>query len=82
MSVIGEDVSAKMVDALNEKISSMDYAMFFTKEANRVFDENVRTAIMQLEQGRTLYALESLKKIYIEMEKLTVKFREGLHERK
>jgi len=72
----------KMLDALNEKISNMDYAMFFTKEANRIFDENVRTAIMQLEQNRSAYALESLKKIYIEMEKLTIKFREGLNERK
>lgn len=72
----------KMLDALNEKISSMDYAMFFTKEANRIFDENVRTAIVQLEQNRSAYALDALKRIYSEMEKLTIKFREGLHERK
>lgn len=71
----------KMLDALNEKISSLENAVFFIKEANRIFNENARLAIMHLEQNRSAYALESLKKIYIEMEKLTIKFREGLNER-
>lgn len=72
----------KMLDALNEKISSLENAIFFIKDANRIFDENVRTSIMQLEQNRSAYALESLKRIYLEMKKLTIKFREGLNERK
>jgi len=69
-NIMNNELLLNLLDALNKKISNKDEAMLYSKAANHAYDLHIKIAIDHLEHDRPLYALETLKKAYIEIEEI------------
>lgn len=69
-NIMNNELLFNLLDALKKKVINKEDSMLYSISANHAYDLHIKIAIDHLEHDRPLYALETLKKAYIEIEEI------------